>query len=251
MAGTDLAGPVDQVPAGGSGRQRVLITLAVAALVLVAIVAAVALAGPREPAPAAVTPSRASQVPTAATSEPFGPVVPTATTGTPTPKLTSPKPSRTPTAAPTPSSTPTPIPTPSPTPTLAPPPADRTGAIVSAVAGGPCADLRSDNATAGNVIWSYTCNRTPAQIWTLRTDGTLRVHSTWCLQPADKASAPGTGLVIGECDGSAAQQWRVAPGGQIRQQVTGLCMTLPQPATQVPLIMDSCTEATGQNWTTP
>jgi Ricin-type beta-trefoil lectin domain len=102
------------------------------------------------------------------------------------------------------------------------------------------------------VIWSYGCNATSAQVWTLTGDGEFQLHGNLCLQPANKATTAGTGMVAGTCDGSVGQRWQLAAGGLIKQVPTGLCLTVPQNRTDnVQLTIDTCTGATGQKWTTP
>jgi hypothetical protein len=87
-------------------------------------------------------------------------------------------------------------------------------------------------------------------VWTVATDGTLRVRGL-CLQPAGQSSANGAAMVVGVCDGSAAQQFQLAAGGRIRQ--AGLCVTIPGNTTaDVQLTLNNCALGVGaQRWTAP
>nr|WP_254553218.1 alpha-N-acetylglucosaminidase C-terminal domain-containing protein [Kitasatospora sp. MMS16-BH015] len=73
-------------------------------------------------------------------------------------------------------------------------------------------DARSIITTPGTVVQLYSCNGTPAQSWTPRSDGTLQnLKSGLCLDASGGGSAPGTALIIWTCTASANQRWTL-PG---------------------------------------
>jgi hypothetical protein len=83
------------------------------------------------------------------------------------------------------------------------------------------------------------------------TDGTIRIGGTWCLVPADGSVSATTGTVISACNGGAIQQWRVLADSQIRNLVSGLCLTRPGGNPNAQLTIDTCTDATNQEWAAP
>ncbi|MEV4640897.1 RICIN domain-containing protein [Actinoplanes sp. NPDC049548] len=134
----------------------------------------------------------------------------------------------------------------SPAPTLsAVPEADRTGAITGA--GGLCLDLNGGVPADGNHVQMYECNGTAAQIWTLTSEGTLRVVGR-CAGPVDDGT-----VRIAACDGRAAAQWRAGPNQSLVNVAIGGCLTDPAngagPGAGVRVA--GCTGAPGQHWRLP
>ncbi|MEV4704259.1 RICIN domain-containing protein [Actinoplanes sp. NPDC049316] len=134
----------------------------------------------------------------------------------------------------------------SPAATLSPAPGSaRTGTVTGA--GGLCLDLNGAIPIEGNHIQVYECNRTAAQVWTLATDGTLRVMGM-CAQ----AVADG-GVHVTECDGRRAAQWRAGPGQTLVNLATGHCLTDPENGSRPGAWSEAtgCTGTTGQHWRLP
>lgn len=135
----------------------------------------------------------------------------------------------------------------SPTPTLSPlPSADRIGAIGGL--GDLCLDLNGGVPSDGNHIQVYECNRTPAQIWTLATDGTLRVVGMWCAAPVEDGT-----MHIAVCDRRPAAQWRAGPDRSLVAVASGGCLTDPSNGTRSGewVRLASCTGAGNQRWRLP
>jgi alpha-tubulin suppressor-like RCC1 family protein len=69
-----------------------------------------------------------------------------------------------------------------------------------------------------------------------------------CVTDSDNSAASGTKVVIGPCDGSAAQDWTVDPDGTIR--IHGQCLDLYRSgkASKTPVDLFACTGGPGQQW---
>jgi hypothetical protein len=235
----------------GPQRRKAAFVLMAVVAVLAAIVISVVLVVGHGPAALAL-PSPTDPGPSSLT----GPVLPdpTGPAATPSANPTSVPSMMSTSAAPVTSSAkppaaPKPTPSPTPTPTTAPLP-EVTGPIGSAIADR-CVTLNKNSQSPGTLVRAFQCNDTVAQTWTL-IGGTIQIHDTLCLQPANQATQAGTGLVVETCDGSAAQQWFSGGGGAVQHAPSGLCLTIPQDSTgNVQLTIDACTGATGQRWTVP
>ena len=188
-----------------------------------------------DPAPApTVTPPAATTV-TTATS-------PTRATSSPT--ASSPSPAAT-TTSPSPSSAPARTTTSPPDAQLAPPPADRAGKIHGN--GDVCLDLNGAVAFDGNHIQVFTCNDTPAQVWTIAADGTLRVVGK-CAFAADDGA-----VRISGCDGRRSGQWRTGDNGTLVNLAGEDCLTDPGTGTRsgAGVRIEDCSGADRQRWRLP
>ena len=155
----------------------------------------------------------------------------------------SPQPSQpvlgTPSATPRPSSTqrvPEPLPTQRPVPaptTAAPPPTVAPPSTVAPPAGaivgpsGLCIDIPAQNTFDGNGLQLWTCNGTPAQLWTFRADGTIRGLQK-CMDVAFSGTSNGTKVQLWGCDNTAAQQW-VYNNGKLINPQSNKCLDAPGP----------------------
>ncbi|MFI7602945.1 ricin-type beta-trefoil lectin domain protein [Actinoplanes sp. NPDC049681] len=245
--------------AAGSGRRRVLLV----AGGVVALVTGLGVAGA-----IAALPSGPDRGPQAFTDVSLPPYPAPTTAGTPAPTATTAAPegaalTRSPrkTGSPKPSGTSAPTPASASAVTVPPaglapgvrtssaapkpPSADRTGAIGGP--GGLCLDLNGGVPSDGNHIQVYECNRTPAQIWTLAADGTLRVAGM-CAAPV-----PDGTVHIAVCDGRPAAQWRAGPERSLVALANGGCLTDPSNGTRSGEAVDvgDCTGAANQRWLLP
>lgn len=74
---------------------------------------------------------------------------------------------------------------------------------------GSCLDVNGGQRGSNTVVQLYQCNGTGAQVWTLRSDGTLlNPQSGRCLT-ASATSPRGTQLFIQDCGTAANQRWRL------------------------------------------
>lgn len=68
--------------------------------------------------------------------------------------------------------------------------------------------MPSSGYVPGRTIWTYTCNKTPAQTWRFGTDGTIRpvANTTLCLAAA--SAAQNAAVQLATCtSGNALQKW--------------------------------------------
>lgn len=124
------------------------------------------------------------------------------------------------------------------------PTADRTGTIRGQ--NGLCLDLNGNLAFDGNHIDVYTCNSTGAQVWTLATDGTLRVDGKCALIVGDNS------VHIVSCDGRTTAQWRASDSTLINA-ADGECLTDPSGgrSSGTPVVVSGCNGSAGQRWSLP
>jgi hypothetical protein len=92
--------------------------------------------------------------------------------------------------------------------------ADRSGQQWSAPGDGTvrvsdrCLDVFASGEANGTPVILYRCNRTDAQQWQIRGDGTWRnPQSNKCLGTVGGRSDPGTRLAVFDCAGGASQKW--------------------------------------------
>jgi hypothetical protein len=71
-----------------------------------------------------------------------------------------------------------------------------------------CLDVFASGDANGTPVILYQCNRTDAQQWQLRADGTWRnPQSNKCLSTVGGRSDPGTRLAVFDCTGATNQKW--------------------------------------------
>ncbi|GAA2482958.1 RICIN domain-containing protein [Winogradskya humida] len=157
------------------------------------------------------------------------------------PGATRPSASRASSSSPTPSSSAAPSPEPSPSVVSA---VARTGTITEA--GGYCLDLNGGVAIDTNHVQVFDCNGTAAQVWTLDTDGTLRVSGK-CAQSSDD-----TRVRITTCRGQDTTLWRVE-GATVINVATGDCLTDPAGGSRVGagVRTSACNGSGNQRWILP
>jgi Ricin-type beta-trefoil lectin domain len=151
-----------------------------------------------------------------------------------------------------------PGPTPSPTPTgrsvspdvgppttrpsPSPPPASGATGQITNMAG-----LCLDGTIAGDRVRLWDCSGSTSQVWTLASDGTLRVIGE-CVEP-------GAGLVrLRACDGNPAQQWRPGPAGSLVNPATASCLGDPRSGLGTegtPQRTAPCDQSDQQRWWLP
>jgi len=133
----------------------------------------------------------------------------------------------------------------SPSADLAPRPAGaRTGTIRGQ--NGLCLDLNGGVPVAFNHIQVADCNGTPAQTWTLATDGTLRVQDMCALIVGDDT------VHIITCDTRTTAQWR-ADGQLLINAADSECLTDPSGGQQsgTAVTVATCGGSAGQRWSLP
>jgi hypothetical protein len=124
------------------------------------------------------------------------------------------------------------------------PATDRTGTIRGQ--NGLCLDLNGNLPFDGNHVDAFTCNNTGAQVWTLATDGTLRVDGKCALIVGDDT------VHVVTCDGRTTAQWR-ASGSTLVNAADDRCLTDPSGGGRsgTPVVVTRCDGSAGQRWSLP
>ena len=125
-----------------------------------------------------------------------------------------------------------------------------TGPITGYV--GLCLDDRAASTTNFNPVQVYTCNQTPAQSWTVATDGSIQVLGK-CLDVNSGGTANGTLVDLYDCNHTAAQQWQAQSNGSLVNPQSGKCLDdtgwSTTPGTQVEIW--TCAASANQHWNLP
>ena len=109
--------------------------------------------------------------------------------------------------------------------------------------GGRCLDLRG-LPMEGTRVQAVDCRPSPSQIWTA-TSSSLRVFGQ-CLQAT--ANTAGARVVIGRCDGRAAQQWQVV-SGRIENATSHTCLEVSESFDgRTRLVTATCRRVVAQGW---
>ncbi|WP_306207821.1 ricin-type beta-trefoil lectin domain protein [Actinoplanes sp. RD1] len=125
-------------------------------------------------------------------------------------------------------------------------PADRTGTIVGP--GGLCLDLNGGVSVDGNHVQVFGCNGTAAQLWTVSTDGTLRVTGK-CAQAARDDE-----VRIDDCEQRrSAARWQIGAGGTLVNANSNECLTDRSNGSQqgAGVRLDRCMGGANQQWRLP
>ncbi|KIF71533.1 ricin B lectin [Streptomyces sp. AcH 505] len=123
------------------------------------------------------------------------------------------------------------------------------GQQVQSGVAGKCLDVNAGSSANGAAVQIWGCNGTDAQIWSARTDGTLRALGK-CLDATGAGTANGTKIEIWDCNGGTNQQWQVYNGGY-RNPVSGRCLDDPAASTTdgTQLVLWDCNGSANQKWT--
>jgi len=100
------------------------------------------------------------------------------------------------------------------------------GPVQSGIAG-KCLDDYHNLTTNGTKVDLNTCNGSAAQMWSMATDNSVRIHSK-CLDVNSGGTAAGTRVELYQCNGTTAQQWRLLSNGggvMLENPPSGLCLT--------------------------
>ncbi|WP_309117286.1 lectin [Saccharothrix sp.] len=126
----------------------------------------------------------------------------------------------------------------------------RSGAITGLAS--KCADADPSIAGNGAPVRLWDCNGTPAQQWTLASDGTVRALGR-CLDVSGSGRSNGTKVQLWECNATGAQQWWPRPGGALVNPPSGKCLDVPNSNTAngVQLQIYDCNGTGAQQWRLP
>lgn len=109
-----------------------------------------------------------------------------------------------------------------------------------------CLDLNGNLPFDDNHIDVFDCNGTTAQVWTLATDGTLRVDGKCALIVGDNT------VHIVSCDGRTTAQWH-ASNSTLVNAANGRCLTDPSGGrgSGTPVVVSTCGGSASQRWSLP
>ncbi|MFC1414795.1 ricin-type beta-trefoil lectin domain protein [Streptacidiphilus sp. N1-1] len=128
------------------------------------------------------------------------------------------------------------------------PPGGAAGQVRSGVAG-KCLDVNSGSGANGTAADIWSCNGANGQIWSARSDGTLRSLGK-CLDATARGTANNTRIELWDCNGGSNQQWQPYNGGY-RNPASGRCLDDPGASTTdgTQLILWDCNGGANQQWT--
>ncbi|MFD9793908.1 ricin-type beta-trefoil lectin domain protein [Streptomyces sp. NPDC059070] len=86
-----------------------------------------------------------------------------------------------------------------------------------------CLDLPNGDAAAGVQLW--TCNRSPAQAFSVNADGTITAGGR-CLDASGQGTANGTAVGMWYCNNGGNQQWLPRADGSVYNPVSGRCLDI-------------------------
>ncbi|CAM3719817.1 lectin [Kibdelosporangium persicum] len=130
------------------------------------------------------------------------------------------------------------------------PASPRTGAVTGLAS--KCADADPSQTANGAVVRLWDCNASPAQQWTLASDGTLRALGR-CLDVSSSKRDNGTKVQLWDCNGTGAQQWWPKPNGALVNPPSGRCLDVPNSNTAngTQLQIYDCNGSGAQTWRLP
>ncbi|GAB2741428.1 ricin-type beta-trefoil lectin domain protein [Kitasatospora kifunensis] len=111
-----------------------------------------------------------------------------------------------------------------------------------------CLDVSGGNTTNGTPLQAYQCNGTPAQQWTVGTDGTLRALGK-CMDVYGGLTNQNVAVQLYDCNGSGAQQWAVHNTDMLINPQSGLCLWTPGYGLQLRILR--CLPGGDQEWRLP
>ncbi|WP_406314302.1 lectin [Streptosporangium sp. NBC_01639] len=127
----------------------------------------------------------------------------------------------------------------------------RSGAISGLSA--KCLDADPATGANGAQVRLWDCNGTPAQQWTVSSDGSIRALGR-CLDVSQSARVNGSKVQLWDCNGTGAQQWWPKSGGTtLVNSPSGRCLDVPgaNPANGIQLQIYDCNASAAQAWRLP
>jgi predicted alpha-1,2-mannosidase len=117
---------------------------------------------------------------------------------------------------------------------------------------GKCVDVASSSTANGTHIQLWTCNNTPAQDWTVNTNGSISSLGK-CLDVTGSGTANGTLVQLYDCNTSGAQVWQRGANGSLVNPESGRCLDVPNgnSADGTQLQIYDCNASAAQNWNLP
>ena len=126
-----------------------------------------------------------------------------------------------------------------------------TGPIVSGYHKIKCIEDSNDSSANDTPMVMWDCNGTPAQNWTIETDGTIRTNGK-CMDIYRDEKNNKAPVELWTCTGGANQQWQ-AVSGTLVNPVSGKCLDDPRfnTADGTQLEIYTCNGGLNQQWKLP
>jgi len=114
---------------------------------------------------------------------------------------------------------------------------------------GLCLDDYKGLLTNSARVDAWGCNDTDAQSWTV-TDTSIKHSDSYCLDVLNDGTTAGDQVVLSTCSDASGQVWLRDRGGY-KNPNSGLCLSVPNAQSGVPLSIASCTHLSqpSQQWT--
>jgi len=115
-----------------------------------------------------------------------------------------------------------------------------------------CAAVYNNDTYNGSVVYAHSCSESPNQQWTFISGQITGIGSAnlipRCLDAGSSNPAPGTVVVMNQCNGSLSQQWLV--DGYVVSAPQSQCLDSAGPSFEggTELIINNCNGSASQNW---
>lgn len=117
---------------------------------------------------------------------------------------------------------------------------------------GMCIDDQGDAATAGTPVVGNPCQAGEEFKWTAKPDGTIRIHSTSCLNVTSAATANGSPVSLASCSpASSGQQWVPRANETLYNPHSGRCLYDPSSTAGTQLVIQDCGTSRLETWQLP
>jgi len=113
---------------------------------------------------------------------------------------------------------------------------------------GLCLDVAGANKAPKTPVQLFTCNNTPAQAWTIGTDGTFQALGE-CMDVAGASTTDGAPVQIFDCNKTGAQQWSISSTGQILNKLKCLEAVKDGTKTGMKVQIQTCNGSEAQKFT--
>jgi hypothetical protein len=118
---------------------------------------------------------------------------------------------------------------------------------------GMCIDDQGDAATSGTPVVDNPCGAGEEFKWTAKPDGTIRIHSTSCLNVTNGATANGSPVSLATCNpASNGQQWVPRANQTLYNPHSGRCLyNVGSTTPGVQLVIQDCSASRLEAWQLP
>jgi hypothetical protein len=127
------------------------------------------------------------------------------------------------------------------------------GPIKSQAAPTLCIDTKNGATSASTSLWTFTCNGSSTQGWTIEANETIQLPGSKCIDVADDATANGSSLDLYPCAWTANERWIVRSDGSLYNPQAGRCIYLSDGSTNIDtyLWIYACSNEATEQWTLP